>query len=842
MTVLALAFAATRFAMTTDTTALVSPDEPWRVAERRMDAAFPGNGDVIVVVIDGRTAELAQAAAAMLAARLGGDREHVRSLTRPDGGDFFAREGLLFGTRTDVEAAAQAMVEAQPFLGPLAADPSLRGVATTIGTFASGVETGNATLDRFARPMRALGSALDARAAGRPAFFSWQALIGAGGGIAAPTRQLLLVRPVLDHAALMPGAAASNAIRAAAAAGGLDPAHGVRIRLTGATPLEDEEFGSLAENWWVVAGAMLAAMLLTLRWATRSWRVVAAILVTTLAGLAITVALGLAAVGRLTLISIAFIPLFVGLGIDFGIQIGVRFQAERHDGATPRAAIGAAVSALSRQLLLAAAAICLGFLAFLPTAYVGIAELGVIAAIGMALALALAVTLLPALLVLLPPASPRAELGSRVLAPADAALHRHRRPVLWAFALAMGLSIAALPFVRFDFDPLHLRAPDGEAMSALADLARDPARNPNTIELLAPSLPAAQALAARLDALPEVGQSVTLASFVPADQPAKLAAIGNARDLLAFSLDPFAPLPPPSDAETVAALRTAADTLDRAAARGDAAAADARRLATAFRKLAAGTPDARAAAAAMLIRPLGVMLDAIRAALSAAPVTIASLPPDLTASWIAPDGRARISLTPAKGDTDAAGLRRFVAAVQAIAPGATGAAVSTQGAARTIAGAFIVGGVLALAAISALLFAVLRDAREVAFTLAPVVLSGFLTLGTCVVIGQPINFANIIAFPLLFGVGVAFHIYFVMAWRDGEDALLQSPLARAIFFSAMATGTAFGSLWLSHHPGTASMGKLLMISLAWTLICALIFEPALLGPVTSKPNRAARAS
>ena len=117
-----------------------------------------------------------------------------------------------------------------------------------------------------------------------------------------------------------------------------------------------------------------------------------------------------------------------------------------------------------------------------------------------------------------------------------------------------------------------------------------------------------------------------------------------------------------------------------------------------------------------------------------------------------------------------------------------------------------------------------------AFTLAPVVLSIFLTLGSCVVIGQPINFANIIAFPLLFGVGVAFHIYFVMAWRGGATDLLQSSLARAVLFSALATGTAFGSLWLSHHPGTASMGKILLISLAWTLVCALIFEPALLGP------------
>jgi hypothetical protein len=114
--------------------------------------------------------------------------------------------------------------------------------------------------------------------------------------------------------------------------------------------------------------------------------------------------------------------------------------------------------------------------------------------------------------------------------------------------------------------------------------------------------------------------------------------------------------------------------------------------------------------------------------------------------------------------------------------------------------------------------------------MAPIVLTGLLTLGTCVLIGQPLNFANIIALPLLFGIGVAFHIYFVMGWRSGGSHLLTSSLARGVFFSALATATGFGSLWASSHPGTASMGKLLMISLVWTLASALLFQPALMGP------------
>ena len=241
-------------------------------------------------------------------------------------------------------------------------------------------------------------------------------------------------------------------------------------------------------------------------------------------------------------------------------------------------------------------------------------------------------------------------------------------------------------------------------------------------------------------------------------------------------------------------------------------------------------PARRTAVNGMPSQPLTVMLDQVRATLQAEPVTRATLPPDLVRDWVAPDGHARLQVFPTGDGNDNQVIKRFRAAVATVTPAISGLPVATQAAASTVAGAFVQAGVIAFLLVSLLLFLVLRNVREVAFTLAPVVLSIFLTLATCVVIGQPINFANIIAFPLLFGVGVAFHIYFVMAWRGGATDLLQSSLARAVLFSALATGTAFGSLWLSHHPGTASMGKILMISLAWTLICALVFEPALLGP------------
>jgi hopanoid biosynthesis associated RND transporter like protein HpnN len=842
LTLAALLFTAGRFAMTTDATALISPKVDWRVNEQRMDAAFPQNGDSVLVVIDGATPELAERAAAGLSMKMAADRTHFRRVSRPDGGDYFAREGLLFGNEADVDAATKQMIAAQPFLGPLASDPSLRGIAGALDTMLQGVQRGNAKLAQIDQPMAALADALEKQASGKPTFFSWQTLFGGSkGAMSAPKRRLILATPVLDYGSLLPGEPATNAIRSEAAALGLDPTHGVRVRLTGSVPLSDEEFASLADHAWLVGAVMLLAMLVTLRLAVRSWKIVGAILTTTVAGLIVTMALGLTAVGELNLISVAFIPLFVGLGVDFGIQLGVRFQAERLVHSSPIEAMTAAATALAGPLLLAAAAVCLGFLAFLPTAYVGIAELGVIAGLGMIVALALSVTLLPALLMLLKPGRPQAEIGNPALAPVDAFLMRRRGLVLGLFAMSMAMSIASLWWVHFDFNPLHLRNPKFEAMATLNELMSDPDLDPNTIDILAPSLPAAQTLAAKLSKLPQVGHAITAASFIPEDQAPKLAVIQNAQALLDFTLNPFAPAPLPSDADTIAALRKTAGGLRTAATGADRPSIDARRLADAFDRLAGGFPDPRSRAAAMLVPPLETMLDQMRSALAAQAVMAGNLPPQVTQDWVAKDGQARVQLTAAGTDRSDAALARFVAAVRKVAPQATGPAVSAQAAGHTVAMAFVEAGVLALIAVSLLLFAVLRSVREVAFTLAPVVLSGFLTLGTCVLIGQPINFANIIAFPLLFGVGVAFHIYFVMAWRSGATDLLQSPLARAVFFSALATGSAFGSLWLSRHPGTASMGKILMISLAWTLVCALIFEPALLGPARKSSRSPVKA-
>jgi len=832
-------YAARHFAMTANTEDLISPKLEWRQRDIEFKAAFPQLDSLTMVVVDGKTPELADSAAARLSDALTSKPQLFRTVRQPQGGTFFERNGLLLPPLAEVRTATQGLTRAQPMLASLAADPSLRGVLASLSNSLQGIKYGQLKLANIEPEMTALAETFEKTAAGQSAFFSWRRFLTGAPADVAETRQVLLVQPVMDYSALQPGAAASDAIRAVARSLGLDSAHGVTVRLTGPVPLADEEFGSLTEDAHALMSGLIVAVLVILWLSVHSARTVIAMLLTTLIGLVITAAIGLFVIGRFNLISAAFIPLFVGLGVDFNIQYSVRSRAERLIHPQLPAALVAAGCGVGSALALSAAAISVGFFSFLPTTFSGVAELGAIAGLGMIVAFVLTIVLLPALLMVLRPSGRgMAEVGFTMLAPVDTFITRRRRVVLAGAVLATLASCALLPQLHFDFNPLSLKSRTAESMTTLEALASDPDWTPNAINVLAPSLGAAQRLVPRLAALPEVSRTVTLASFIPDQQQEKLALIGDAAKHLAPVLA-SSPRAPPSDAELQESLAATAMALRQAADEAsDAAAISARRLANALERLRAATPDVRAAAASAVVRPLEVLLDQIRAMLQARPITRESLPPELVADWVAKDGRARIQVLPRTGQEDNASLRRFAEAVQSVAPEATGAPIGTKASGDSVVRAFLEAGVYSLVSITVILVLVLRRARDVVLTLIPVLLSGLLTFATCAALDLPLNFANIIALPLLFGVGVAFNIYFVLAWRAGETEMLQSSLMRAVVFSAMTTATAFGTLWLSSHPGTASMGRLLMISLGWELLVTLLFRPALLArPPKDRSNR-----
>jgi len=841
-------YVAGHFAINTDISRLLQSDQPWARRDAAVSAAFPQRDQMILAVVQAPATELADAAADELAKALRQQGERFRAVSQPGGGEFFERNGLLFVETEKLRDTTTQLTQARPLLNALAHDPTLRGLSDTLSTTLSlPLQLGQVKLGDMAKLLGSSARTVDQVLAGKPGALSWTGLVDsslqpAPGGVATA---FVALSPVLDYAGLQAGADAAGAIRATAAKLGLAQRYGATVRLTGSQALADDEFASVKEGAAFNGVLTLLVVILILWLALRSKRLILAVLASMLVGLVITAALGLAMVGALNMISVAFAVLFVGLGVDFGIQFGVRYRAERHVHPEIPVALASAAKAVGVPLALAAAATAAAFFCFLPTDYRGVAELGQIAGVGMLIAFTTTITLLPALITVFRPKDEagRTEVpGFKWLAPADVFFERYRKQVL---LVTCGLILAGSPLLlhlRFDFDPLHLKDPHSESMATLLSLKDAPQAGTDNVNVLAPSLAAAGAAANRLAALPEVSRVVTLQTFIPDDQPARLALIAKASASLMPVLTQTVATPA-DDARLVNSLKNAARQLTLAAEdHPGPGATEAAHLATGLRKLAGADAATRARAEQAIALPLRLALARLQRMLSPQPISRETLPPALVRDWVAPDGQALVSVSPklppaakpgdassSNSDARDAALTRFIDAVQRVEPAAVGGPISIRGSADTIMTAFAQAGIWAVLSITLLLWITLRRVGDVLRTLVPLLVSALVTLELCVVFGIPLNFANVIALPLLFGIGVAFKIYYVLAWREGKTHLLQSPLTHAVLFSAATTAAAFGSLWLSQHPGTASMGKLLALALACTLVGAVFFQPILMG-------------
>jgi uncharacterized protein len=822
-------YTARNFSINTDINTLISPDLDWRKRDNQFEKAFDRDRTILAVV-DAPTPELTGVASAALQQKLSGDTKHFESVQPLGSGEFFEKNGLLFLPVAEVGKVTGQFEAAAPLIEIMAGDPSLRGLTGALETGLAGVKRGEIKLDSTERPFSLITRTIENVLKTGSGTFSWRELVSDKPLTDADRRAFIEFRPILDFNALEPGKDATDAIRQAASELNLAGEYGARVRLTGPVPIANEEFATVADGA-VLNGIGTVLVVLVILWmALHSSKIIFAVFANLFIGLSITTAIGLMMVGSLNLLSVAFAVLFVGLGVDFGIQFSVRYRSERFKGNDLRAALAKAAERSAVPLSLAAMATAAGFLSFLPTDYKGVSELGKIAGVGMLVAFTSSITVLPALLNLLNPPGEKEPVGYAFLAPVDHFLEKHRVIIIVGTLLIAVAGLPLLYFLRFDFNPINLRSPKVESIATFLDLRNDPNTGTNAINVMTNSEAEAKKIEARLEKVPEVLSVRSLDSFVPENQPAKLKLIAQGARILNPALNPESIDAAPSDQENVEALKGSVESLRKTAgdAKGPGAVAS-RRLADALSKLADSNQATRDKVQAIFVAPLKVVLNQLKNSLQAQPVSLKTLPADLVSSWKTKDGLMRVEALPRGDPNDNDTLRKFAGAVLAAEPTAIGGPVSILKSGETVVKAFIHAGITALVVIGLLLWLALRRITDVLLTLVPLLVAGAVTLEICVLIGMPLNFANIVALPLLLGVGVAFKIYYVTAWRTGRTNLLQSSLTRAIFFSALTTATAFGSLWLSSHPGTASMGKLLALSLLTTLAAVLLFQPALMG-------------
>ena len=833
-------FAAGRLSISTDTAQMLSPHLPFLRAYEQYKRAFPQYVDTIVLVIEGDGPEAARRATERITSRLEGEPHLFTSVYAPGSSPYFERSALLYLEPDELDALADRLAEVQPFLGRLTRDRSLGGLSAMVVAALDAEREGEA-ID-LAPLLGRLADGVEAVRDHRPYRLSWEALMGGGGGTGRGRRRFVIVQPRLDFHALLPAADAMahlHRLRRDLHLGGGGPA---RMWITGGVALSHEELLSV-QRGAVRAGLLSLGMVAVVLFVgLGSVRLVVATLITLVVGLILTGGFAAVAVGHLNMISVAFAILYIGLGVDYAIHLGLRYREVLREGGGAGGAMARAAGDVGGALMVCTATTSIGLFSFVPTAYRGVSELGIIAGGGMVIALVTTLTLLPALVALRPLTPRRAARKPLSLGRLTGGLPRvgvcHRRPVLWTTAVVTVASVALLPFVRFDDNPLHLMESGCESVATFERLLADPELTPWFIAVLAEGGEQAAATAARLEHLDTVARATTLDDLVPTDQGDKLDTIEEIALLLGPELggDRVVVAPPATTVE-VAALRRLHRALDGQKG-GVGSAAEGRRLAAAIDTLLARWSEApRGAAgdvAALEEGLLGGLDDALthlRTALSARPVTRADLPPALVARWVAGDLRL-VQVAPREDVRESTSLRRFVRQVQAAAPAATGPPVLYLEGGRAVVSAFRHAFAYALAAITLLLLLLLRPRRDAFLVLTPLLLAGVVTGAATVVLRIPFNFANIIALPLLLGIGVDSGLHMVHRARSGLAARggpLETSTARGVFYSALTTVCSFGTLAFSPHRGTASMGLLLAVGVALTVAATLLVLPALLG-------------
>ncbi len=822
-------YAATHLQVDADPSSMLSPDLPWRKAEAAYSKAFPDQDKTIVAVIEGAP-EQADDALQRLTATLSAQPAFTKVYSLGSG-EFFERNALLYLDPAQLDGLSTALETAQPFLGRLTEDPSLAGLFGLLQQAMTqpGAELPFA-LSTITDPISKTVTAADA---GQTLPLSWQTLVtpvDLSGG-----KRFLMIKPgdkIEDRAAVLQ-------VRSAIANLKLDAAHGVRVRLTGSIPMWLDEMDAAFDGAIFSALASLVLVAGFLYAGLRSLNLVLSCLVALISGLVLTAGFAVIGVGRLNLISVAFATLYIGIAIDYGVQYGMRYRELVAGGLSSHDALTKTGGHFGEALVLCALATLVGFYAFIPTSYRGVAELGVIAGTGILIGAFTSLTLLPALIEKWPPKK-----DSTKPLPMPGAVEwlgnlpvRHPRGVRAAALVLALIGLASLPWVKFDYNPMHLKPPHTESLEVFEDLTKGP-ESPLSAALLAPSAEQAAQLSKKLSALPEVGRVLSIESFVPAQQDDKLMMLDSLNLSLGVSIPANLTLKPvdvPRDIAAITALRDAARGYG-----GDAATkAAAKQLAD---TLDTWLKHTTAAPAAEQTQRLDILRDSLLGAmpklmrrlhnsLAATPVTLADLPDDLRRQWISADGQYRLDISPKENVNEDQALIRFADAISAAAPQATGAPVAYVAGARTVMGAFAQAFTSAFILIAVLLLVLLRSFKDTLRTLVPLVLGSLLLAAASVVIHLQLNFANVIALPLLLGIGVDIGV--VILWRarnataDEQNPVMTSTGA-AVAVSALTTLTSFASLMLSVHRGMFSMGLLLTVGLLLYLACTFLVLPSLL--------------
>jgi len=841
LSVLALQYTAEHLSINTDTAELVAPDAPFQQTRRNYEKAFSQDLHTLLLVVESDSPELTKSAAKRLLRLIIADKDHFNSAYIPNDNEFFRQNGLLYLDTDELQTLSNNLSLAQPFIGRIAQQPNLTGFFSIFeDALASADKTRVVPID-LTSLIDKVTSALHKTLNGKNVLLSWESLIS--DKKMHDRSSFIIVSPKFDFSQIRPAQNAIESIRKAVAEVQDPNLPAVKVLVTGEVGLEDDELSGMSTGTFTASIFSIVLVLFILLIAYRSILLTVATLMTLALGMLFCGAFAAFSVKELNLISVAFAVSNIGLGVEYAIHFCLRYRDNLTHHIHKDLALRNTLTSTAPSLLLCAGTTSIGLYAFIPTDYKGVSELGLLAGTSLFICLLITLIVLPALLRVIPaPAKFQTEESPNGLTKLSEKLAflplHYAKPIAIATFILAVISIVLTFNVKTDFNPINLRDPNTESVIAFKNLMKDKETTPMTLTVLAKDENSAKDLQQKLSGLASVDKTVSLFDFQPADQDEKLALIEEMSLMLGAQMQNFPALQ--TDTDPVPGINRLIKTIDTILPQKTDV--HERTALTNFKKelqdilIELDTrqqPSRRMFIEKIQTTLLGTLpsvMNELSASFNAREVTLVDLPADIKDKWLSKNGSYRIQIFPKKDLNDLTSLEEFITEVQSVAPETTDLPIMYWESMKEVISAFQEAIMIALITIALLLFAIRRNIVDTALVMTPLILAGLFTMASAVVTNTPINFANIIALPLLLGLGVDNGIHMVEKLHHSlseEQNIYQSSTARAMFYGALTTASSFAGLAFSPHQGIASMGLIITIGIFWIMVCTFIILPAL---------------
>ncbi len=810
---------------------MLSPDLPFQKNTKRFDEAFPQDSDAIIFVVEAATPEETAIASSQLLSALESNREFFESSYIPEDNAFFRQQALMYLSPTDLEKLASNLTDAQPFIGYLTQNYNLTGLFEIL---TQALENQDSVISQsLPALLNSINQAIIDTAANTSYHVSWQTILNPNN-LANKTRRIVIAKPKRNFHSMMPAAAAVEKAREITSQLSTGMAN-LKIGITGDVILQHEELESIGDGAILSGIGSFILVLLILFRCFHSFKLLFATLITLLMGLSLTAGFAALAIGHLNVISISFAALYIGLGVDFAIHVSLHYRDGIAQKLSNCVAIKKAIHSVGFSLFLCALTTAIAFFAFVPTDYKGVSELGLISGVSMFIGLGLSLVFLPALLSLLHLKKAHTFENSKQASWLKTAPLRHKKTIRIISILLGVACLFAIPYITFDSNPVNMRNPDSPSVVAFKDLLKSTTDSPYALYALSNNAEESRTLVQKLKRLTTVNSTITLEDLVATDQEEKLFLIEDLAMILGPQLSQFDGNLTPSDTEKV--LSKFQNTLNTVLADNQSG-IDAKILIALNTSIEQYKITLQQSADPALLNNvldnsilslLPHTISTLSQSLAAYEFDIDNLPDYISRQWLSPNGIYRIMILPEQDLNIPAHLKQFALDVQSIEPTAVGLPVGDLASGQAVVNAFLMAFSCSFVLITLLLLSILKSLYKTLLVLGPLVLASLLTCSVNVLLGIPFNFANIIALPLLLGMGVDSGIHIMHCLHEqleDNQHLLQTSTARGVMFSSITTMSSFISLALIPHFGIASMGITLAVGISFTLLCTLVVLPA----------------